>query len=230
MRPLFTIHAGEYLVGLELEKQIKSRTEGTPKYDLWIPSKDTGIDLLLRDVVTEKSIPIQVKFSKDFNTNPTEKGGETLKQIEKRKIEQDVKEKIKGTSWFSPSQSLIMEKNRADFWVFVIFNFASKQNDFVIIPIKDLKTQVEKFNEFEKVVLVEGQDKKYHSYITTFKEVIVKNIVTSHSFALQTRGLSYAQILELYNKKSRNEEVTQDLTKYLNNNGWNLLFMALIDK
>ncbi len=40
MKPLFTIHAGEYLVGERIEKNFK-------EWNVWIPSKDTGIDLLV---------------------------------------------------------------------------------------------------------------------------------------------------------------------------------------
>ena len=40
MKPIFTIHAGEYLVGTYIEKNFK-------KYNVWFPSKDRGIDLLV---------------------------------------------------------------------------------------------------------------------------------------------------------------------------------------
>jgi hypothetical protein len=42
MKPLFTIHAGEYLVGLHVQKSLK--------LNAWIPAKDTGIDLLVTDL------------------------------------------------------------------------------------------------------------------------------------------------------------------------------------
>ena len=38
MRPLFTIHAGEYLVGERLEGNKR-------KPNVWVPTKDKGIDL-----------------------------------------------------------------------------------------------------------------------------------------------------------------------------------------
>jgi hypothetical protein len=34
MKPIFTIHAGEYLVAAEIEKSLKNVT-------VWLPSKDT---------------------------------------------------------------------------------------------------------------------------------------------------------------------------------------------
>jgi len=63
VRPLFTIHAGEYLVASEIERRF-GRT------NVWVPSRDTGVDLLvtdrvefLRDVVTEHQRANQVMFA-----------------------------------------------------------------------------------------------------------------------------------------------------------------------
>jgi hypothetical protein len=36
MKPLFTIHAGEYLTGYEIEKQFGK------KFNDWVPNKDEG--------------------------------------------------------------------------------------------------------------------------------------------------------------------------------------------
>jgi hypothetical protein len=46
MTPIFTIHAGEYLVGEYLQKKY-------PQWDLWVPAKDRGIDLL----ASSKTLP-----------------------------------------------------------------------------------------------------------------------------------------------------------------------------
>ena len=59
MKPFFTIHAGEYLVGSHIESNFK-------KINIWVPSKDKGIDLLLTNSDNSKSVSVQVKFSKDF--------------------------------------------------------------------------------------------------------------------------------------------------------------------
>ncbi len=42
MKPLFTIHAGEYLVASEIEKRIGKNVR------IWLPVKDTGVDILVR--------------------------------------------------------------------------------------------------------------------------------------------------------------------------------------
>jgi len=59
MRPFFTVHAGEYLVGSEIERQFK-------QVNVWVPSRDTGIDLLMSNRKNRRTVSVQVKFSKDF--------------------------------------------------------------------------------------------------------------------------------------------------------------------
>lgn len=60
MRPIFTIHAGGYLVATEIEKKFRDLR-------VWIPSKDIGIDLLVIDARQNKVASLQVKFSKDHH-------------------------------------------------------------------------------------------------------------------------------------------------------------------
>ena len=55
MKPIFTIHAGEYLVASYIEQKFK-------RFNVWIPSKDTGIDLLITDSNNKKTVSLQVKF------------------------------------------------------------------------------------------------------------------------------------------------------------------------
>jgi hypothetical protein len=43
MRPIFTVHAGEFLAGQYIEREFKK--------NVWVPRKDTGIDLLVTDLV-----------------------------------------------------------------------------------------------------------------------------------------------------------------------------------
>jgi hypothetical protein len=59
MKPLFTIHAGEYLVGEYIERHFK-------QVNVWLPARDTGIDLLISDLLNRRVVSIQVKYSKDF--------------------------------------------------------------------------------------------------------------------------------------------------------------------
>jgi hypothetical protein len=129
MKPIFTIHAGEYLVASEIEKNLK-------KVNVWIPSKDTGIDLLLTDELNIKTTSIQVKFSKDFNS--------TL-------IKQHLREHIKGSGWWKLDRKKI-QSSRADFWIFIIYSFEKKSHDYIILNPFELITLFDELNRFDQIV------------------------------------------------------------------------------
>ena len=59
MKPLFTVHAGEFLVGCEIEHKFRN-------LHAWVPAKDTGVDFLVTDHNNKKTLPLQVKFSRDY--------------------------------------------------------------------------------------------------------------------------------------------------------------------
>ena len=61
MRPLFTIHAGEFVVGDYIERTFR-------RVNLWVLSQDTGTDLLVTDSKNKNAVSWQVKFSRDFLT------------------------------------------------------------------------------------------------------------------------------------------------------------------
>ena len=110
MTPLFTIHAGEYLVGSFIEKKFE-------RYNVWIPSKDKGIDLLITDKLNKRTASIQVKFSKDYSNTALSK---TLQK------------NVKSFGWWSLKREDII-KSKADYWIFVMLPFTSKTLEFVII-------------------------------------------------------------------------------------------------
>ena len=109
MKPLFTIHAGEYLTGEYVEKKY-------PNWNVWIPSKDTGIDFLITNKENKKSVSIQVKFSKDWNK---------------------LNDNYTSSGWWSFNSSKI-DNSTADFWVLVIPSFLEKKESFVIIKPTEL--------------------------------------------------------------------------------------------
>ncbi len=59
MKPIFSVHAGEYLTGSHIEGKFRH-------VNVWLPAKDTGIDLLVSDSTNRHTVSLQVKFSKDF--------------------------------------------------------------------------------------------------------------------------------------------------------------------
>jgi hypothetical protein len=113
MKPLFTVHAGEYVVGNYIEQHYRN-------VNLWLPAKDTGIDLLASDALNKKTISLQIKSSRDFNvTDP------------KRQYSPSV------VGWWSLARRKIAD-SRADYWVFVIVGSGAKANDFVIVKPSEL--------------------------------------------------------------------------------------------
>ena len=115
MKPLFTIHAGEYLVGCHIEQHFK-------RVSVWVPSRDTGVDLLLSDRRNRQTISLQVKLSRDYL--PTHWSAE-------------FQAKLRASCWWTIKRDKLM-KSLADFWVFVMPGFAGHTVDFVVIPRKAL--------------------------------------------------------------------------------------------
>lgn len=128
MRTLFTIHAGEYLVGSELEKRFK-------KYSVWIPSRDVGIDLLLANKSLKKSLSIQVKFSRDFSTE--------------QKVE--FHGKIVSRGWFTLNFQKL-KNSQADIWVFVLYNFYKGDMNYIIIKPQELVKRYQKLKRKGKTI------------------------------------------------------------------------------
>jgi hypothetical protein len=128
MRTLFTIHAGEYLVGSEIERRFK-------KYRVWIPSKDIGIDLLVTGKNLKKTLSIQVKFSKDFHLA----------------LEPEFHEKLVSCGWFTLNASKI-KKSPAAIWIFVLYNFHKGDMYYIIINPKELWRRYRQLNRKGKII------------------------------------------------------------------------------
>lgn len=137
MRPLFTIHAGEYLVGSEIEERF-------PKFNVWIPAKDTGIDLLVTNARATRALSFQVKFSKDFN--PTHRT--PLLQS-----------KLAAAGWWTHREKKI-KVSTADFWVFVLPSFTERKTYFIIIPPAELLRRLRD---------IHGAQERLHSYLWVTK-------------------------------------------------------------
>jgi hypothetical protein len=135
MKPLFTVHAGEYLVGSHIE-----RTH--PSWRVWMPSKDTGIDLLVTDSRNRMAVSLQVKFSKDFNATHPHRS--------------DFLKNIMASGWWTHQPEKI-QKSKADFWVFVLPSFLAQETSFIIIPPADL---------LRRFRAIHGRtEKRIHSYL-----------------------------------------------------------------
>jgi hypothetical protein len=138
MKPLFTIHAGEYLTGEYIERNY-------PRWNVWIPSKDTGVDLLVTDASNSKAVSIQVKFSKDFN--PTNRS--LLMQ-----------NRLLAVGWWTHDPKKI-QRSEADFWIFVLPSFVDKETSFIILPPAELLRRLNSIHGAQK--------KRVHSYFHVTK-------------------------------------------------------------
>jgi hypothetical protein len=111
---MFTVHAGEFLVGQYIEEHFKDKS-------VWVPTKDLGIDLLVANKARKKSIALQVKFSRDFL--PT--------------MKLDPAWQLKSCTWFTLDRDKLIQ-SRADLWVFVLLGFHGRTCDYLIIKPADL--------------------------------------------------------------------------------------------
>ena len=127
MKPIFSIHAGEYLVGSFIEETYKD-------YNVWIPSKDTGVDFLVTNKDNSLTASIQVKFSKDFLITHG------------RKEHQD---KLVSCGWWTLNREKI-ETSPADLWVMVIHTFNDKNMQYVVIDPKELHSRMSKIHPTAK--------------------------------------------------------------------------------
>jgi len=129
MKSLFTIHAGEFVVGDHIERTFKY-------VNLWLPTKDTGVDLLITDSKNQKTVSFQVKFSRDFLTTH-------LPAI--------FQKPLRACGWWSLNRQKIAD-SRADFWVFVLVGFERRSTDFVIIKPSELLARFDSIHGKAKTI------------------------------------------------------------------------------
>lgn len=129
MRPIFTIHAGEYLVATEIEQSF-------PRLRVWIPSKDIGIDMLITDAQQNKIASLQIKFSKDYLAT------------DKRSV---VTSEVESGGWWTLKREKIRE-SPADLWVMVLYQFHTRRFDFVVIPPRDLLSRYDAIGATSKTI------------------------------------------------------------------------------
>jgi hypothetical protein len=111
MKPIFTIHAGEFLVASYIEQTFKD-------YLVWLPSRDSGVDLLLTNKRCTKTVSVQVKFSRDFLVTH---------------MADALRPGLKACGWFTLNTKKLSQ-SAAQFWIFALYPFNQKELDFVIMP------------------------------------------------------------------------------------------------
>ena len=134
MKPLFTIHAGEFLVDHEIQRRFR-------RVNVWIPAKDTGVDLLVSNRSNKKTVSLQVKFSRDY----------LVTHVKHALLHQE----LRACGWWTPTRQQI-ETSRADYWIFVLVGFANRSTDFIIIKPDEL---------LKRLNAIHGHTKKFQSYL-----------------------------------------------------------------
>lgn len=120
MTPIFTVHAGEYLVGTHLERIFLGCR-------VWVPSKDSGIDLLVTDASCSRTVPLQIKYSRDYvDSSPADPALRTITR----------------SSFLSVKRQKI-EASPARYWVIVLHSFTSKSPRFLVITPGELLKRIE---------------------------------------------------------------------------------------
>jgi hypothetical protein len=123
MRPLFTIHAGELLVGDYLEKKFRH-------VNIWIPARDSGVDLLVTDRTNRRPVSLQVKFSRDWLV--------THGRAQHQKA-------LRASGWWSLNRKKIAA-SRADYWVFTLIGFANRSRDYIVVARRELLRRLDKIH------------------------------------------------------------------------------------
>jgi hypothetical protein len=181
MKPLFTIHEGEFLVGDYINRRLGH------KYDIWVPTKDSGVDLLVtRKRLRGKAVGLQVKFSRGFG------------------IGEEMARHLIATSWYTLDPSKI-RKSQADLWVFVILTLKHEEH-FVVIPTRELRKRIPR-----------GGSKIWHLYLAVFDDEScyeVRNLSKEEKLDLHHRGvrdrrrdfsewLEHWDLLDKFTRKAR---------------------------
>lgn len=180
MTPLITVHHGEYIVGEEIEKKFKT-------LNVWVPSKDTGVDLLVTNKKNTKTVSLQVKFSKDY-MRP-----EAVTEFERSLV---------AGGWLNLDHDKIA-KSPADYWVFVLIaNERKAKPKFIVIPPQEL---------LKRLVSIHGTSKRYNFYPWVAKAKDAKEV------ALDGRGLKKTDKDELVNSSFNQLNKDRDLSQFLEN-------------
>lgn len=133
MKPLFTIHAGEFVVGDFIGRNFR-------EVNVWVPTKDTGIDLLVTNNKNTKAVSLQVKFSRDFLATH---------------MDAIFQKPLRACGWWSLNRQKIVN-SIANYWIFVLVGFERRSTDCVIIKPSEL---------LHRLDLIHGKPKTIQSYL-----------------------------------------------------------------
>ena len=177
MKPLFTIHIGEYLAGERIEKEF-------PECEIWTPIKDTGTDLLITNQNNHKyNAGIQVKYSKDF--------------VPASSLEQQ--NGWSAINWFTLRPPEIIKKSNADVWIFALYSFYKKKIYCVIIEPAELARRLELLGGQSKFYLWVTADAKHCFATRGLKKQEEKKLAAGDFSSLARSHRDFSPFLENWN-------------------------------
>lgn len=192
MKPLFTIHAGEFLVGEAIERRF-------PTVHVWVPAKDTGVDLLVSDASNERAVSLQVKFSRDYLATHMKDeifypGARTAHL---KRPARSLHTELRAWGWWTLTRKQI-EKSPAKYWVFILARFVNKtmKPEFIIIEPRELLKRVDGIHR--------GKPDKFQCYFC----------VTDDDRCWDMRGLKKSDVRLV--AEARFKDDARDFTAYLN--------------
>lgn len=139
MKPIFTIHAGEFVFGEHVENNFRG-------LKLWVPAKDTGIDFLVTDSTSKKTVSVQVKMSRDYRPPLA------ISEFDRSLI---------AAGWFVFSHSAL-ESSPADFWSIILISHERKS--------KPIFLNVSPVELLHCLIKTHGKQKNYHLYPWLFAD------------------------------------------------------------
>jgi hypothetical protein len=129
MKPIFTIHGGEYLFANEFKRRF-------PSLKLWLPVDDEGIDFLITDDKNTRPLGMQIKYSRDYNP---------------LQVNNNIRTNLKTLGWFHLNRSKL-QNSKANYWVLINYEGFTKTMDFFFIKPKVLLNIYNKLGRKGKII------------------------------------------------------------------------------
>ena len=157
------------MVGQHIESKFKDK-------NVWVPTKDRGLDLLVTNKSNKRALGVQVKFSRDF--------------LPLMKLDPSATKALRSCTWFTLERAKIAQST-ADIWVLVLLGFAKSTYDFVIIPPRELLKKLEQLHpRLERYQTYVWVTKRERAWLTrgVSKEEQLK--ITANTYDHELRDLS----------------------------------------
>jgi len=122
---VYQTHFAEDIVKEKLQKVFQN------KVNVWVPTKDTGVDILLTDKQNNKIASLQVKWSKNYNS--------------------DYQNKNSYGGWFAFKKKKI-ENSKADYWVLVVPSNFEKKFQFMVIKPSEMVEIYQKLDLYHDTI------------------------------------------------------------------------------